>query len=282
MTRCNAGLLVFAMVVGLLQAVGCDKRPGSAGTSGADAKAAGPANSATADAKPSGAPVSGGLLTAQDVLEKMAAAYKNASSYEDFGSLEFRQEPTQERSETRVNFSVAFQRPNKLRVELFNGKVICDGKQWYATCELVPGQAVLREAPAKLSLDILRADYWLYSALSDGEQFTSPQLQLLLDNDPIKSLVAGSQEVALDEPGRLGDYDCYRVRVGFARRPGVLVDRSEDVRVADVGRADRHRAAAVRGRGTGQPHLAGDQFRACPPWRRYRSEGLPVRHRPRA
>ena len=33
--------------------------------------------------KPSGAAAPGALLTAQDVLEKMAAAYRNASSYED-------------------------------------------------------------------------------------------------------------------------------------------------------------------------------------------------------
>ena len=226
MTRCYASLLIVAMLLGLLQAAGCSKRPDS---SGADAKPAAGANSATAggksstaDGKPSGEPTPKPLLTAQDVLEKMAAAYKNASSYEDFATLEFRQEPTQERSDTRVNFSVAFQRPNKLRIEFFNGMVICDGKQWCARCDRAPGQAVLRDAPAKVSMNLLRADYLLYSALSDGEQLTSPQLQLLLDDDPIRSLVAGSQEVALDEPGRLGDYACYRVRATLSEGPEYL------------------------------------------------------------
>ena len=221
MTRCHARLLILATVVGLVQAVGCDKRPGSSGTSGAETKAAGPAdsaasspaNSGSADAKSSAASIPGGLQTAQDVLEKMAAAYKSASSYEDFGSLEFRSAPLEARSDTRFKFSVAFQRPNKLRLELFDGKAVCDGKQWFAACANVPGQVVLREAPAKLSMNVLRADSLLYSALSDNEQFTSPQLLLLLDADPIKSLVYGSQDVSLDEPGRLGDYDCYRVRV---------------------------------------------------------------------
>ena len=152
----------------------------------------------------------------------MAAAYKNAASYEDFGSLEFRQDPPREQSETRANFSVTLQRPNKLRVELFKGNVVCDGKQWYASCDAMPGQVVLREAPAKLSMNMLRADGLLYSALSDGERLNSPQLLLLLENDPIKGLVAGSQEVALDEPGRLGDYDCYRVRVNVPEGPEYL------------------------------------------------------------
>ncbi|MEI8372532.1 MAG: TlpA disulfide reductase family protein [Planctomycetota bacterium] len=199
MTRCNVGLLIFAMAIGLIQAVGCDK----------------PSNTSGADAKASGSPVSSVPLTAQGVLEKMAATYKNASSYEDFGTLEFRTDPTQERSDTRVNFSVALQRPNKLRVEFFNGMVICDGKQWCARCELVPGQAVLREAPPKLSLDILRADDLLYSALNGGGQVPSPQFQLLLEDNPIKNLLNGSQDVTLDEPGRLGDFECYRVRVNL-------------------------------------------------------------------
>ena len=211
MTRCKAGWLVFAIVAGLVATVGCDKRPGSA----ADAKAVDPANSASGEAKPSGSPVSGGVLTAQDVLEKLAAAYKGASSYEDFATLEFRQDPTREQSETRGNFSVTLQRPNKLRVEFFNGKVICDGKQWCAFCDTVPGQAVLRDAPPKLSLNLLRADDLLYSALNGGGQVPSPQLQLLLEDDPIKSLMNGSPDVALDEPGRLGDFECYRVRVNL-------------------------------------------------------------------
>src|SRR5208283_3184970 len=127
MTRCNAGLLFVAIAAGLANIVGCDKRPSSAGTSGADAMAA---SSTSGDAKQSGSSASSGVLTAHDVLEKMAAAYRSASTYEDFGTLEIRQDPTRDQSETRANFSVTLERPNKLRIEFFNGMVICDGKQW--------------------------------------------------------------------------------------------------------------------------------------------------------
>jgi peroxiredoxin len=206
--------LVFVVTVVLAQAAGC----GSPGTS-ADTKAANSANAT--DAKSSGA-AAGSLLTAQSVLEKMAAAYKNAATYEDFGTLEFRQDPNREQAETRANFSVAFQRPNKLRIESFNGLVVCDGKQWRAKCRLLPEQAVLREAPAKLNMDVLHADFWLYSELSDGDQLASPPLQLLWENDPIPALVAGSQDVTLDEPARFGDNDCYRVRVTLPAGPEYL------------------------------------------------------------
>ena len=276
MTRCHARLLIFALVFGLVPAVGCEKRPNSPDRPPADAKAAGPANSATADAKPSVGPVPGGLLTAQDVLEKMAAAYKNASSYEDFGTLEVRQNPTQEQSNSRANFSVAFQQPNKLHIELLDGKVICDGKQWYAQSDLVRGRVVLREAPAKLSMNVLHADNWLYSALSDSEQFTSPQLLLLLENDPIKSLVAGSQEVTLDEPGRVGDHDCYRVRAAlpdgleylwidqktFVLRM-MVVPITDGPRPPEGDRQANHRWLVIT-------------FERAAPWRRNRAEGLSI------
>ena len=61
MTRCHSGLLLFALLLGLLQAAGCGKRSGSADASGEARQTPGPAGSATADAKPSGEPVPGGI-----------------------------------------------------------------------------------------------------------------------------------------------------------------------------------------------------------------------------
>ena len=144
--------------------VGCGQRPGSPDTAGADAKAAGPADSAAAGAKPSGAAASGDLLTAQDVLEKMAAAYKNAASYEDRGTVEFRREPTRaERHAGQLLRGAAAAQQAAHRVLQRQG--VCDGKQWFACCDSMPGQVVLREAPPKLNMNLLRADDLLYSAL---------------------------------------------------------------------------------------------------------------------
>ena len=117
----------------------------------------------TEGAKPSGAKAAAKIdgpdqrLTAQAVLDKMAAAYKNAKSYEDFGTVELRDEG-QPSEPQRANFSVAAVRPNKLRMKLYQGEVVCDGKQWYAFSKLMPDQAMLREAPAKLNLNLLQVD----------------------------------------------------------------------------------------------------------------------------
>ncbi|MGO9110600.1 MAG: redoxin domain-containing protein [Thermoguttaceae bacterium] len=216
MTRCNAGLLVFAFVFGLVQAVGCEKRPGSLDTSAADAKVAGPTNSTTADAKASGA--SSASLTAHAVLEKMAEAYRNASTYEDFATAELLEAGSTE--PRRADFKVAFERPNKLRIKFYQGEVACDGKKWYAFCRDIPDQAVLREAPEKLKLQMLQADTVLNQALDNGFAGASPQLLLLLEEKPLTILLDGvrDQDLTLDEPGRIGDYDCYRVR--FSRNEG--------------------------------------------------------------
>ena len=222
MTHGNAGWLVFVILLALTQAGGCDRQATSANASGGSDKTSAAADSAAAGAKSTAAPAAGDLQTAESVLEKMAAAYKDASTYEDRGTLEFRRDPAREQSDTRANFSVAFQRPNKLRVEFFGGTVVCDGKQWYAFCDSVPGQVVFREAPPSLNMNLLRADDLLSSALNGGEQVPSPQLQLLWGDNPIKNLMNGSQEATLDEPGRIGDFDCYRVRVNLREGPEYL------------------------------------------------------------
>ena len=84
-------------------------------------------------------------LTAQAVLEKMVAAYHSARTYEDFATAELWEEGTSE--PRRADFKVAFQRPDKLRMEFYQGRIVCDGKKWLAFCKDIPGQAALREAP---------------------------------------------------------------------------------------------------------------------------------------
>ena len=246
MTRCNARLLVLGLVLGLVQAVGCDKRPGPADT---------PAAADSADAKSSGEPVAGDLRTAQAVLEKMTAAYKNASSYADFGTLEFRQDPARASSDTRVSFSVAFVRPDKLRAELFNGQVVCDGKQWYAACDARartgrasrgPGKAQPGRRPCRL-LVVFRPQRRRAIHVAP----TPPALARRSDQEPAGGVAGGDSR----RTRPLGQLRLLPRPFCFARRPRLLVDRSEDFRLANAGRADCHRAA-VRGRRHG-PILSG-------------------------
>lgn len=213
MTHCNTRLVAFSIMIALVQAVGCGKPSGSSGsaaaTSGTDAKAA-PAEGGT--------PLAGPVLTAQDVLQKMAAAYRNAATYEDHATAELMEPGSTE--PRRVDFKVAFERPNKLRLKIYQGELTCDGKKWFAFSNDIPGQAVLRDAPEKITLAMLQADQTLNQVLNNGFAGGSPQLLLLLEEKPLAILLEGirDQDLALDEPGQIGDYACYRVR--FTRGDG--------------------------------------------------------------
>ena len=64
----------------------------------------------------------------------------------------------------------------------------------------------------RLNLQMLQAD----TAEPRAEQRirrASPQLLLLLEENPLGILLDGvrDQDLTLDEPARIGDYDCYRV-----------------------------------------------------------------------
>ena len=209
----------FCDLIGLVQAVGCDKQPGTADTAAADAKAADPADSATAEAKPSAAglqPFADGTRRAGEDGRRLP---KRVDATKTLARPEFRGTDA-EHANPRATFPVAFQRPNKLRHRVLQGEVVCDGKKWFASCEDMPGQAVLREAPAKLKLDMLRAD----SCCIPGAQRRRADRLAPIAPPPggkvrWRCLVAGSQEAALwTNPARMGDYDCYRVRFNRSRQ----------------------------------------------------------------
>lgn len=204
MTRSLPPILVLSAVALLLVPSGCRKsEPSADSNSTADAKKESPADQP---------------VTAQHVLEKMAAAYKNATSYADFGVVELNAETSARPIHIRAEFSVKMVRPNKLHVEMNQGVVVTDGRKWSAYIKNLPGQTVDRDAPAKLTLDALFADSVLYQALTTGfdglvSTLISPQLVLLFDDDPLKRLLSDSEERVLSEPGRIGDIECYRVAV---------------------------------------------------------------------
>jgi peroxiredoxin len=220
MIRCRTGLLILIVAVGSLHNVGCQNRPVSSSDSATGSSAAdGAAESATA-AKSSGAAIPAAALTAQTVLDKMAQAYRAAATYEDFATAELQEPGAAE--PRRVDFSVTFERPNKLRARLYQGEVVCDGKKWYGFSKDIPGQAVLRDAPKEIKLPMLQADLVLDQVLNKGFAGGSPQLLLLLEEKPLAMLLEGvrDQDLSLDEPGRIGDYDCYRVRYSRADGAG--------------------------------------------------------------
>jgi peroxiredoxin len=157
----------------------------------------------------------------RSVLERTVAAYKNCKTYSDYGVVTFQAEIGHGPVNQQVPFEVAFERPNKLHMHVNNGEVRCDGQRWFATSNQVPGQYIERDAPAAIRPTILEADGMLHQALAYGIAGRSLQAILLTYDDPLKILLEGSEDVQLEESGKIGDRVCYRVSI--QRKDGIYI-----------------------------------------------------------
>lgn len=64
-----------------------------------------------------------------------------------------------------------------------------------------------------MTLKTLVGDQMLARALTQGIAGPTPQLMLLLADDPIKALLHDAEEPTLSEPGQIADRPCYRVQI---------------------------------------------------------------------
>jgi thiol-disulfide isomerase/thioredoxin len=188
---------VLVLVSGVLLAGGC-KKP-----SAEDAKKEAE-NTAAAS-------VGGQLKSANDVLAKMAAAYKNATSYDDHGTLQATIQTSKQNSDKKFDFAVAMQRPGKLLAHIYGATICSDGRQWHAFLQGMPGTVVGREAPKQLTIEAILADRILGEALTKEGGGMSPILVLLLADDPLKPLLGDAQTPTLGDPADIDGHACYRV-----------------------------------------------------------------------
>ena len=154
--------------------------------------AASPATSATAEA-PALPAAPGPKPDAEKLLKSMVEAYQKASSYADQATLHLEGTIGEQKLDQSQDLFVALERPNKLRLEAYQGKVVCDGKDFWGFSAAASDQVIQRKSPASLTLADLVADEMLTAALTQGptQSFTlvPPQIVLLLGNDPLKTLL---------------------------------------------------------------------------------------------
>ncbi len=176
--------------------------------------------------------------SAKEVLDAMVAAYKKAQKYSDHGVLRLTATVDGQKQERNAPYSVAWERPNKLRMHAMDGVVVCDGKQFHAHYQAMDDQVAQRPAPAQLDIPFLLSDMIFSSAISDGgpSQFAlvPPQTLLLMTKDPLKTLCYRSQEPTLLVPGKLpadkGEIECHRVELDRPDGKAILwIDRQTAV-----------------------------------------------------
>ena len=153
----------------------------------------------------------------QKLLEAMAAAYGDAASYCDNGQVQISGRSGEEPLDSTFFFSVVFARPNKIRLQAYNGTLVGDGKTLHALIDELPAQVLEKPSPEKLSLVELFGDKDLASAFSTGPtqvySWVPVQALLLLAEDPLKTLLFQSEKPHLLDPGKIGPNACDRVAV---------------------------------------------------------------------
>ncbi len=168
-------------------------------------------------------PVTGNQTdAATEVLQGMVDAYKQAPSYADAGQLHLKARMTGAKIDESANFSLTLVRPNKIRMEVYQAVLVCDGKQLRAAIQDLPGQVLSREAPAELSMEAIYADPILAAVLNGGLVGASRQLVLLWEDDPLVALMRDVQDVALGKPGTIAGRDYYQVELKRAYGTTVL------------------------------------------------------------
>jgi len=198
------------------------------------ADVAAPADSATKSAASDGtapeaiskADPAAPALSAAELLERMAKAYREAKSYADAAQvrtkIQLAGQPEQDPEP--VDSIVMFERPNKLTVKYGATVLSSDGKKLRASVgdPSMKGQLLELDAPAKLSLEDLMRGFSgpaLEEGLSRGPAAFPIQLMLLLSEN--------AQLAESGKPELLGDdtFDghlCRRVRVGTDYGPEVF------------------------------------------------------------
>lgn len=209
--------IVMALVMLVAVWVGCKPSQPSQDSVADTKPEAAPQASPTEKPAEKPAPAVPALKTSRQVLDAMVARYKSATSYQDKAVVRLQGSAGDQKVDQSLDFSVALERPNKLRMEIYQGNVVCDGQFLWASSEFLPDQILKRPLPKTLGFLDIFADEMLASSLTQGptQSFTwvPPQLLLLWADDPLKTLLYQAPEPVLEGTKELDGQLCYQVGI---------------------------------------------------------------------
>ncbi len=126
------------------------------------------------------------------LLDRMSEAYRAADRYRDDAIVRIHYTRGEAEVDHELPFRVAFERPDRLRVECYDAQLVSDGTSLHAAVGDVPGQVLVEPVESPLSLEQLFSDPHLRSRLSEGEAGCPTQLPLLLADDTVSLILAES------------------------------------------------------------------------------------------
>jgi outer membrane lipoprotein-sorting protein len=162
------------------------------------------------------------------IVEAMGRAYRTAPTYSDDGRVTVRATRGDVAEDMAYPFRVAFSRPDRLRIEAYDARIVADGTTLFAAVGSVPGQVLQEPVTSPLAMDQIFADDELRATLAEGEAGCPTQLPLLLADDTIDLILADMKT----PPRLMGTEDieghsCHRIAI--EKPDGVLelwIDRA--------------------------------------------------------
>jgi len=126
----------------------------------------------------------------RSLVEAMGRAYRAADHYADDARVKVVRTRGDVSSEETHPFRVAFARPDKIRIEAYDARIVADGRTLRAAVGGIPGQVLTEAVNSPLGLDQLFTDRELRGTLSEGEAGCPTQLPLLLADDTVALILA--------------------------------------------------------------------------------------------
>jgi hypothetical protein len=127
------------------------------------------------------------------LVEAMGRAYRSARTYSDDGRVTVRATRAAVAEDMTYPFRVAFSRPDRIRIEGYDARIVADGTTLFAAIGSVPGQVLHEPVATPLTLDQIFADDELRSTLTEGEAGCPTQLPLLLADDTVELVLADAK-----------------------------------------------------------------------------------------
>ncbi len=159
--------------------------------------------------------------TGREWLERMAEAYRTATSYADAGEVRRKFVLAGKAQDEVYNFAVSFERPGKLRLQAYEAHVVCDGTKFRAVIDNYPDQLLERPAPAKITTQEVYSDPLLFQTIIQGVASGSLQLALLVDQSPLTPILDGSDVPEMLGTETIDGHPCQGVKM--VRPDGKLV-----------------------------------------------------------
>ena len=132
----------------------------------------------------------------RSLLDEMSRTYRKAQAYSDNARVRIRYTREGTEVDQSIPFRVAFERPDRLRIDCYDARIAADGTSLRAAVGNVPGQVLEEPVTSPLTLDQLFADEQVRLTLAEGDAGCPTQLPLLLADDTVDLIVAD----AMDKP----------------------------------------------------------------------------------